>query len=301
MQPNAPQEEYSRADIRRQFGITERQLRSWEQRQLIAAAEWYSFSDLIALQTIVKLREKRIPLRQIGQAVESLRSKLDWVKQPLAELRIVSDGRKISVHVAGQRMEAISGQILLDFEAGNLGGVRAFPEQKGSANRLRESEAWFQKGLELEEAGAPIERAVEAYRKVLECNPSAAGALVNLGTIYYRQRKFAEAENYYAQAVTADPEYALAQFNLGNLFDEQGRVSEALQHYRQALVLTANYADAHFNLALLCERTGDALKAVHHWRAYLKLDNSGQWADIARKQLERLRQAVIRQRPDNLA
>jgi tetratricopeptide (TPR) repeat protein len=290
----APQEEYSRADIRRQFGLTERQLRSWEQQQLIAASESYSFSDLIALQTIVKLREKRIPVRQIGRAIESLRSKLDWVKQPLSELRIVSDGRTIAVHVAGQRMEAISGQILLDFEAGSLAGVHAFPEHKGAAaNRIRESEAWFQKGLELEETGAPVEHAVEAYQKVLECNPSAAGALVNLGTIYYRQRKFAEAEKYYVQAIAADPEYALAQFNLGNLFDEQGRLTEAFQHYRLALALNPNYADAHFNLALLCERTGDALKAVHHWKAYLKLDNSGQWADIARKQLERLRQAMI--------
>jgi tetratricopeptide (TPR) repeat protein len=297
----APQEEYSRADIRRQFGLTERQLRSWEQQQLIAASDSYSFSDLIALQTIVKLREKRIPVRQIGRAIESLRTKLDWVKQPLSELRIVSDGRKINVHVAGQKMEAISGQILLDFDAAGLSGIRAFPRHKGAANRIRESEAWFQKGLELEEAGAPVELAVEAYRKVLECNPSAAGALVNLGTIYYRQKKFAEAEKYYGEAIVADPEYALAQFNLGNLFDEQGRVTEALQHYRLALALNAKYADAHFNLALLCERTGDAMKAVHHWKAYLKLDNSGQWAEIARKQLERLRQSVIRERPGDLA
>ena len=293
MLQNTPQEGYSRADIRRQFGVTERQLRSWEQQQLIAASESYSFSDLIALQTIVKLREKRIPVRQIGLAIESLRNKLDWVKEPLSELRIVSDGRKISVHLAGQKMEAISGQILLDFEAASLGGVRAFPDHKGAANRIRESEIWFQKGLDLEETGAPIEQAVEAYQKVLQFNPSAAGALVNLGTIYYRQRKFAEAEQYYAQAITADPEYALAQFNLGNLYDEQGRVAEALQHYRQALTLNPNYGDAHFNLALLCERTGDAMKAVHHWKAYLKLDNSGQWADIARRQLERLRQATV--------
>jgi hypothetical protein len=33
---------------------------------------------------------------------------------------------------------------------------------------------------------------------------------------------------------------------------------------------------------------------VHHWKTYLKLDNSGQWADAARKQLERLRQEMIR-------
>src|ERR1039458_6596300 len=177
MQQKAPQEEYSRADIRRQFGVTERQLRSWEQRQLIAATESYSFSDLIALQTIVKLREQRIPVRQIGQAIEALRTKLDWIKQPLSELRIVSDGRKIAVHVAGQKMEAISGQILLDFEASSLGGVRSFPDHKSASNRLRESEMWFQKGLDLEETGAPIERAIEAYTKVLELNPVAAGAL----------------------------------------------------------------------------------------------------------------------------
>ena len=294
MLQKSPQEEYSRADIRRQFGVTERQLRNWEERQLIAASETYTFSDLIALQTIVKLREQRIPVRRIGLAIQSLRSKLDWIKEPLSELRIVSDGRNINVHLSGQKMEAISGQILLDFEASTLGGVRSFPDRKSTANRLRESEIWFQKGLDLEETGAPIEEAIAAYRKVLEFNPAAAGALVNLGTIFYRQRKFAEAEKYYVYAIAADPEYALAQFNLGNLFDEQGRVAEALVHYRQALTLNANYADAHFNLALLSERTGDAMKAVHHWKAYLKLDSAGQWAEIARKQLERLRQAVIR-------
>jgi tetratricopeptide (TPR) repeat protein len=290
----SPQEEYTRAEIRRQYGIGERQLRTWEKRNLIAVAKKYSFSDLIALQTIVKLREQRIPVRRIGQAIQSLRRKLHWIKEPLSELRIVSDGRKITVHLAGQKMEAISGQILLDFEASSLREVRTFPDRKSTANRLRESETWFQKGLELEETGAPIEQSIAAYQKVLEFNPSAAGALVNLGTIYYRQRKFAEAEKFYADAIAADPAYPLAQFNLGNLFDEQGRVAEAREHYRQALNLNANYADAHFNLALLCERTGDALKAVHHWKAYLKLDGSGQWAEIARKQLERLRQAVIR-------
>ena len=294
MPQSAPQEEYSRAEIRRRFGISERQLRTWEERELIATAETYTFSDLIALQTIVKLRERRIPVKQIGEAIRSLRRKLDWVKHPLSELRIVSDGRKIAVHVSGQRMEAISGQLLMDFEAASLGGIRSFPDHKSATNRMRESEAWFQKGLELEETGAPVDQAVEAYKKVLEFNPAAAGALVNLGTIFYRQRKFAEAERYYTEAIAADPEYALAQFNLGNLFDEQGRAAEAQRHYRQALSLNANYADAHFNLALLSERIGDPLKAVHHWKAYLKLDNSGQWAEIARKQLDRLRQTVIR-------
>jgi tetratricopeptide (TPR) repeat protein len=290
----APKEEYSRADVRRKFGVTERQLKSWERQELIPASTTYAFSDLIAIQTLIKLSENRIQARQIVRALASLRQKLSWIKQPLSELRVVSDGRKIAVHVAGQKMEAISGQILFDFDAAGLSGVKAFPERKRSATRMRESEAWFQKGLELEETGAPVDEAVEAYHMVLELNPGAAGALVNLGTIFYRQRKFGEAEKYYREAIEVDATYPLAQFNLGNLYDEQGRIKEAFDHYRTALTLNPNYADAHFNLALLCERTGDALKAVHQLKAYLKLDNSGQWADIARRQLERLRQAVIR-------
>ena len=290
----APKEEYSRADVRRKFGLSERQLRNWERQDLIPAAGSYSFSELIAIQTLIKLRENRIQVRTIVRALRSLREKLDWVKQPLSELRIVSDGKKIAVHVAGQKMEAVSGQILFDFEAAALGGLKHFPERKRPVNRTRESEAWFQRGLELEETGAPVEQAVDAYHKVLDLNPGAAGALVNLGTIYYRLRKFEEAEKYYLQSVNADPAYSLAQFNLGNLYDELGRNQEAMDHYRRALSLNPQYADAHFNIALLCERQGDALKAVHHWKAYLKLDGAGQWAEIARRQLERLRQTVIR-------
>jgi tetratricopeptide (TPR) repeat protein len=281
--------------VRRKFGLSEQQLKSWERQNLIAAATSYTFSDLLTIKTLIRLREEKVPVREIARALHSLRGKLGEVKQPLAELRVVLDGKRITVHVGGQKMEAVSGQILLDFDAAEIGAVRDFPGRKRvTANRVRESESWFQKGLELEETGAPVEEAMDAYHKVLELNPGAAGALVNLGTIYYRLRKFADAEKHYREAVEADPEYPLAEFNLGNLYDEQGRLDDALQHYRRALTLNPHYADAHFNLALLCERLGDPLKAVHHWKIYLKLDHSGQWAEIARRQLDRLRQAVIR-------
>lgn len=293
MLPKAEPQAYTRAEVRRQFGLSERSLRAWERESLLPAAESYSFSDLIAIRAIVELRDKGFRSRQIAEAVDSLRHKLEGVKQPLSELRILSNGKKIAVRLAGQQMEAISGQILFDFEASELGGVRTFPERKRTGNPLRESEAWFQKGLDLEEAGAPLSQVEEAYQKVIELNPGAAGALVNLGTIYYRERRFADAEQYYKRAVSADPGYPLAEFNLGNLYDEQGRLKEAFVHYKRALALNPQYADAHFNLALLCERSGETLKAVHHWKSYLKLDRSGPWAEIAQRQLERLRNATL--------
>ena len=116
-----PKEEYSRADVRRKFGLSERQLQSWERQRLIPAAASYNFSDLLAFQTLIKLRENKVPVREIARALASLREKLDWVKQPLSELRVVSDCGRVAVHLSGQKMEAVSGQILFDFDAPALG------------------------------------------------------------------------------------------------------------------------------------------------------------------------------------
>jgi len=273
--------------------LSERQLRTWERRGLVPAASEYSFRDLIALRTIGELRARRIPLRKIGSALDSLKQKLSEVRDPLAELKIFSDGRNIAVRVAGQNMEALTGQILFDFDTSELASVQSLPPQPPPAPREHDSEAWFQKGLFLEETGAPVEEAVEAYLQAVEFNPQAAGALVNLGTIRYRLRQFKEAEDYYTRALQADPHYPLAHFNLGNLYDERGDLSRAHHCYEAALRINPRYGDAHFNLALLCERRGDVLRAVHHWKAYLKIDSSGNWADIARRQLEKLRVALL--------
>jgi tetratricopeptide (TPR) repeat protein len=157
----------------------------------------------------------------------------------------------------------------------------------------REAEAHFQHGLQLEETGAPVEQAIEAYRKAILANPYAAGALVNLGTLYYRMRKFSDAEDHYLRAIEADPKYALAHFNLGNLFDEMGDIEQARKHYETALAVNPGYSDAHFNLALLCERSGQTLQAVGHWTAYLKLDGGSSWARVARRQLDRLKASSL--------
>jgi len=273
--------------------LSPRQLQSWERQGLVPAADTYSFRDLIALRAIAELRARRIPLRKIGRALQSLKQRLSEVRDPLAELKIFSDGRNIAVRVAGQNMEALTGQILFDFDTSELASVQSLPPHPPPPPRERDSEAWFQKGLFLEETGAPVEEVVEAYLRAVECNPQAAGALVNLGTIRYRLRQFREAEDYYTRALEADSHYPLAHFNLGNLYDERGDLSKAQLCYEAALRINPRYGDAHFNLALLCERRGDVLRAVHHWKAYLKIDNASSWADIARRQLEKLRVALL--------
>jgi tetratricopeptide (TPR) repeat protein len=288
-------QQYARDDVRRMLGITERQLRTWGRQGFIGAdAPSFSFHDLIALKTLLKLREQRIPPRLITRALASLKSKLAHVERPLAELKIISDGGRITVLVGGQRMDAISGQLLLNFDEQDLEKLAAFPVKTvDPVLKEREAEAHFQHGLQLEETGAPAEQAINAYKKAITANPYAAGALVNLGTLYYRMRKFTDAESHYQRAIEADPKYALAHFNLGNLYDEIGDVERARGHYEKALAVNPSYSDAHFNLALLCERSGQVLPAVAHWKAYLKLDSGSSWARVARRQLDRLKASSV--------
>lgn len=277
--------------------VTERQLRAWEKQGLVKAGVSFGFSDLVALKTLKKLRELRIAPMRIQRAVTSLKSKLENIDYPLAQLRITAEGRRITVHVAGDRMEPITGQLLFNFDAQEIEKLRSFPvrveaEPVSGVGQERLSEHWFQRGLALEEAGAPVEEAVAAYRQAVDANPNAPGALVNLGTIAFRAKKMKEAESYYRRALAADPAYPLAHFNLGNLHDELGLMGEARRHYLEAVRLNPRYADAYFNLALLAEREGELLQAIGYWNTYLKLDSTSSWAGAARKQLDRLKKSV---------
>lgn len=300
MLPGPPKQGYSRPEARRVLGISERQLRSWERQELVPALEQYAFSDLIALRTLEKLRRNRVPAVRIRRAVAALRQKLRGVSDPLRDLKIVADGSRIAVLLDGQKMEPVSGQLLLDFDREELSRLLSFPRKEPAAKRReavaaaqQEAEDWFLKGLDLEQAGAPLDDIIQAYTQAVELDPGHAGAMVNLGTIHYHLRAWGEAEKWYLKALEADPGYALAHFNLGNLHDEKGDADRAFSHYEAAIKLDPGYADAHYNLALLCQGRGETMRAVRHWKAYLKLEGSGSWAVIARRELEKLTRATV--------
>ncbi len=297
---------WSREEVRRLLPVTERQLRSWENQQFITSSESFGFPDLLALKTLVALRDSKIPAAEIRRTLEAIRSRMRDVGNPLTEMKLYSDGRRIRVQFEGRRMDAKTGQLLFDFDQAEISRLLSFPGRKsaeeGGGNpgtavtthgRRAEAEMWFERGLQLEQDGAPLEEVIKTYQKALAIDPTSAGALVNLGTVYFNARAWREAERYYRDALEADPEYALAHFNLGNLFDEMGDRAKALHHYQTALRLNANYADAHYNIALLYQCVSQPLKAVRHWKAYLKLDPGSSWAAIAKRELAKLRDSTI--------
>ncbi len=296
MTGTAAKQAYSRDETRRLLHLSERQLASWEQQKFIDPVKSYGFRELLALRTLIKLKRAKVAPVQMRRAVMALRDKLKHVENPLTDLKLYADGKKVHVEIDGNAMEAVSGQLILNFDEGELSRLLQMPVKDRSheeRNQRLTAERWFQRGLDLEQSGAPAEEIISAYEKAIDLDPKSAGALVNLGTIYFNSRDWQSAEKYYSQALEVDPEYALAHFDLANLYDERGNRERALAHYESALRIAPNYADAHYNVALLYQGSGQPMKAVQHWRTYLKLDPHSHWANIARRELAKLRESAV--------
>jgi tetratricopeptide (TPR) repeat protein len=295
-----PKREYTREDVCRLLGVRETVLEDWEAHEFVPRAETYAFRELVALKTLRQLRARRISAEKIRLILNSLRAKLRGVDDPLSELKIFTDGRRLAVQVDGRKMEPLTGQLLLDFDREEIRRLLQFPGKRAEdtlteamAARQKEAVQWFERGVEMEQVGAPPEQIVEAYQKALQHDPDAAGPHVNLGTVYFHLKQWQDAERHYRAAIALRADYALAHFNLGNLHDELNDGEQAQLCYEKALSIDPSYSDAHYNLALLFQGRGETLNAVKHWRTYLKLDPSGYWAGIARRELSRLRQEAI--------
>ena len=283
-------QDFSRADVRRILKIPESSLRSWERHGLCESSDRFAFLDLAVLRTIKRLREHQIPPKRIRASLTALQDRIG-VDSPLSELKLTPAGRTLTVDLQNVTMEALTGQLLLDFEPASAPkqvAVVERPEATISGRHVEEAETWFQRGLEIEENDGEASEAAKAYTRSLELNPRAAGAWVNLGTLRYREGDLQEAERLYRKALEVSDEYALAHFNLGNVCEETGRLDEARERYEHALKLNPSYADAHYNLALVYERRREHMRAVRHWQSYLKLDPASPWAGIARRQLKSL-------------
>jgi tetratricopeptide (TPR) repeat protein len=275
---------YCRADVLRILKITAQQLAGWEKAGLIAAAETYSFYELLQLKKIRDLRAKRVRPAVIRASLEAMQKQVAGMANPLIESGTFSAGARVVFRHHGAAVEPLAGQFVMDFR----------PQERVVSAKVRTMQApetvneVFAKAVGLEEDPATQVEAIECYERVLELDPTHAAAHINLGTLYYNRQDFAAAERHYRKAIESDGRYALGYFDLGNVLDETGRVSDATEAYKSALALAPTYADAHYNLALAYEKLKQPRKALRHWRAYIKLDNNSPWSTHAKNQIQKI-------------
>jgi tetratricopeptide (TPR) repeat protein len=280
---------FSPEDVQRILGLTGKQLDYWDRLRLVSPRKeqgnrFYDFSDLIGLRTVKQLVEKGVPANRLRRALTALREKLVQVQMPLAELRILSDGKDVIVERHGARVEPLSGQFVLNFETREL-------DEKVRVIAERNADDWLALALEYEAVKKTRTETIDAYDRALRLDPARIEALLNCGTLHYEDGNLEKACEYFGRAISSQPDSALARFNLGSVLEEMGDVHAARKHLRQAVRLDPNYPDAQYNLAYVCEKLGAFAEAREHWQAFLKLDPAGPWSSHARQRLSSSMQA----------
>jgi tetratricopeptide (TPR) repeat protein len=279
---------YCREDVLRILRLPIRQLAAWEKAGLVASSENYSFDELVQLRKLRDLAATRISVKSIRQSVDAMQ-KVSGMANPLLESVAVLQGSRVAFRQWGALVDPMTRQMAFDFELAPCSGMAVVRKNGYEPGQVfADLHEMFLRAVRLEEIPGRLDEAKGVYEAILELQPGHAAAAINLGTIFYNEKEFMQAEQRYRQAAEADPEYALAFFDLGNVLDEEQRMDEAIEAYQRALVLVPQYADAHYNLALAYERIQEPRKALRHWTTYTRLDPTGPWASHARSQAKKI-------------
>ena len=278
-----PTERFSSADVQRILGLTRKQLDSWDRLGFVSPhgnqdARYYDFRDLIGLRTVKQLLESGVSANRLQKALSALNEKLSRVEAPLSQLRILSDGKDVLIEHGAGRLDPLSGQFVLNFQTRELDeSVRVIAK--------RSAQDWLAVALSYESDKATRLDAIDAYNHCVDADPANIDALLNCGTLYYEEKEFEKAANFFRRALAVQPENSLAHFNLGSVLEEMGQLEEARRQLRQAVTLEPDHADAHYNLAFVCEKLRSFAEAREHWQTYVKLDPTGPWSTYARQRI----------------
>ncbi len=289
----------TRIQFLRSAKVTSRQLAAWERKGLLSSKDAYESRDLVLVANLKTLKDAGFPTSGVASLVSALQRRFGPQTAPLSDFRLRRHGKRLAVHWEGREMEAASGQLLLELAPAELEVIRSFPAPSASARnstadkRKQEAADAFFHALERENQGAPASEAISLYKDALSLDAQCFGAHLNLGTLYFNQKKLKLAEQHYRAAIDLHPRYVLAHFNLASLYDELGQFEKAISYYRSTLNLDPDYVDAHYNLALLLQNLGRTMEATRHWKRFLKLDPQGEWATIARRELQRLLESTV--------
>jgi tetratricopeptide (TPR) repeat protein len=284
---------FTRREVTKLLGVSETRLRSLDRSKVVSPSgqrgrqRAYTFQDLIALRATRELLRHRIRLSDVARAIGALRQALPRVTRPLQELRIVGDGRRVTVRSDAGVFEPLTGQMVLNFEVQSLRDdvVRVLRPERTSGSSKTAYDLYIE-ATGLDEDAATYDRAEELYSRAIRLDPALSIAYTNLGNIRFRRGDEPGAEELYRRAIAIDPDQPEAHYNLGYVMLERGEAHQATTFFERALKGDPRFADAYFNLAMALEQLGERARARPHWRRYLELEPVGTWSDVAREHLK---------------
>jgi tetratricopeptide (TPR) repeat protein len=115
-------------------------------------------------------------------------------------------------------------------------------------------------------------KAIQAYQKVIELDPTYIEAYNNLGVIYQMLGEVDRAFGFYQKSTEINPKYEKGYNNLGILFFLKGHYDEALEAFQKALTINSNNIESYINLGILYKKKGEGEKAIESYQKALAIN-----------------------------
>ncbi len=111
-----------------------------------------------------------------------------------------------------------------------------------------------------------IEQAKIELEIALKYRPEEEELLNILGMVYFKLKRYSDAEVLYKKLVKLNPDVFILRSNLGVVLFKQGKTEEAMAHFQRAVDLKPNYLKAHLYLGLIYKKLGKLEQALEHFK-----------------------------------
>ena len=129
----------------------------------------------------------------------------------------------------------------------------------------------YAQALQLMKSGRNTDAELELKELVIGY-PQLTGPQVNLGLLYMRDSRLAEAEAAFKAALELKPGNAVAGNELGIVERKLGKFAEAEAAYQRTIAAEPNYAPAHLNLGVLYDLyLAQPQKALDEFQRYIEI------------------------------
>jgi len=189
-------------------------------------------------EPLVRLAAARA-LQNIAINVDDVPRIRDLLNDPIRAVRVESVPWALNLD-----MHSFGGDVVRAFQA-------AVEEYRISQDLVSDQPGAHMNLALLAEALGDTKQLEQKYLDALRIDPLFLPARNNLGMVYARTQRFAEAEQQYRKALEINPEFVPIRDNLARLYYQMGRFEDAEKEFREILSKNPNRADIHFALGLL--------------------------------------------------
>lgn len=186
--------------------------------------------------------------------------------------------KSIEVEQEGRRDRSLLTEILNHFNSGVTSyNQKEFSKAIQAYKKVIELdptyfEAYNNLGITYQALGE-TEKASEFYRKSIEINPRYEKGYNNLGILLFLKGHIEEAQEVFEKVLTIHPDNVESHIHLGILFKKKGEWEKAIESYQKALAIKPFLGETHYNLALLYEQLENLDMAMAHYQQFIQLSS----------------------------